>query len=101
MAKNEIQEQAQPTTRAIDPIENQAAQFVSEAGKPRYDQRNSGVYWITPKDDGTEKEHRLCDAIDILGNGFDANSDAYRIIRYTSKETGKREIFALPCAEIG
>ena len=101
MAKNDIQEQAQTTTRAIDPIENQAAQFVSEAGKPRYDQRNSGVYWITPKDDGTEKEHRLCDAIDILGNGFDANSDAYRIIRYTSKETGKREIFALPCAEIG
>ena len=74
--------------------------------KPRYECNNKGVFWIGVKTsrDGEVMEQepiRLADAIELIGNGIDANSDYYRIIHFRDRLSRQNKTVALPMGEIG
>ena len=74
--------------------------------KPRYECNNKGVFWIGVKTsrDGEVMEQepiRLADAIELIGNGIDANSDYYRIIQFRDRLSRQNKTVALPMGEIG
>ena len=74
--------------------------------KPRYECNNKGVFWIGVKTsrDGEVMEQepiRLSDAIELIGNGIDANSDYYRIIHFRDRLSRQNKTVALPMGEIG
>lgn len=76
------------------------------APKPRFHVDEKGVYHIavkTDKDGNTQEQPPLLlsDCIDLIGNGFNEAGEAFRIIRYTSKQTRQKAVFALSCAQIG
>ena len=68
------------TTQTNPAVNDPIAEFESFALKPRYECNNKGVFWIGVKTsrDGEVMEQepiRLADAIELIGNGIDANSD--------------------------
>lgn len=74
--------------------------------KPRFHVDDKGVYHIgikTDKDGNTHEQApvHLADCLDLIGNGFNEAGEAFRIVRYTSKQTRQKAVFALPCADIG
>ncbi|MEQ2027264.1 DUF927 domain-containing protein [Xenorhabdus szentirmaii] len=75
----------------------------SDPFKPHIDTRNTGIYWVEPKEQGgeiVEVEKWLSDHMEIVGIGNDG-SEGYLIIKLRQEGTGKYIVEALPRREIG
>ncbi|MBD2822625.1 DUF927 domain-containing protein [Xenorhabdus sp. 42] len=75
----------------------------SDPFKPHIDIRNTGIYWVEPKEQGgeiVEIEKWLSDHMEIVGIGNDG-SEGYLIIKLRQEGTGKYIVEALPRREVG
>nr|WP_275366793.1 DUF927 domain-containing protein [Xenorhabdus bovienii] len=75
----------------------------SDPFKPHVDIRNTGIYWVEPKEQGgeiVEVEKWLSDHMEIVGIGNDG-SEGYLIIKLRQEGTGKYIVEALPRREVG
>ncbi len=78
--------------------------FVEAELTPYYDCTSKGVYYCSFSEKGgeiTEKRERLADMIQLIGFGFDAGGECYRVIQWRDRLTRELKTGAIAYGDIG